>query len=92
MFTALGIYAESFEKPFLECTSEFMLLKTRLQEEHDRYLIYLDTSTRKSLIATAEKQLLKRHIPAILDKVVTATSFMIFLGVQSPPPFYFHLT
>ena len=23
MFTALGIYAESFEKPFLECTSEF---------------------------------------------------------------------
>ncbi|PKA66042.1 Cullin-4 [Apostasia shenzhenica] len=23
MFTALGIYAESFEKPFLECTSDF---------------------------------------------------------------------
>ncbi|KAI3697596.1 hypothetical protein L6452_30690 [Arctium lappa] len=23
MFTALGIYSESFEKPFLECTSEF---------------------------------------------------------------------
>ena len=23
MFTALGIYAETFEKPFLECTSEF---------------------------------------------------------------------
>ncbi|XP_022641339.1 uncharacterized protein LOC106769981 [Vigna radiata var. radiata] len=23
MFTALGIYPESFEKPFLECTSEF---------------------------------------------------------------------
>ena len=23
MFTALGIYLESFEKPFLECTSEF---------------------------------------------------------------------
>ena len=23
MFTALGMYAESFEKPFLECTSEF---------------------------------------------------------------------
>ncbi|XLT14181.1 hypothetical protein HN51_059871, partial [Arachis hypogaea] len=43
-------------------------VETRLQEEHDRYLIYLDTSTRKSLIATAEKQLLKRHIPAILDK------------------------
>lgn len=23
MFTALGIYQESFEKPFLECTEEF---------------------------------------------------------------------
>ena len=23
MFTALGIYTEGFEKPFLECTSEF---------------------------------------------------------------------
>ncbi|XP_039063086.1 cullin-4-like [Hibiscus syriacus] len=23
IFTALGIYSESFEKPFLECTSEF---------------------------------------------------------------------
>ena len=23
MFTSLGIYAESFERPFLECTSEF---------------------------------------------------------------------
>ncbi|KAJ1414221.1 Cullin, N-terminal [Sesbania bispinosa] len=107
MFTALGIYAESFEKPFLECTSEFYaaegmkymqqsdvpdylkhvesfpsptlhtycrdifgysFLQTRLQEEQDRCLIYLDASTRKPLIATAEKQLLERHISAILDK------------------------
>ncbi|MED6147472.1 Cullin-4, partial [Stylosanthes scabra] len=86
MFTALGIYAESFEKPFLECTSEFYAaegmkymqqsdvpdylkhVETRLQEEHDRCLIYLDATTRKPLIATAEKQLLERHIPAILDK------------------------
>ncbi|RYR49053.1 hypothetical protein Ahy_A07g035342 [Arachis hypogaea] len=86
MFTALGIYAESFEKPFLECTSEFYAaedikymqqsdvpdylkhVETRLQEEHDSYLIYLDASTRKPLIATAEKQLLERHITAILDK------------------------
>ncbi|KAL4288758.1 hypothetical protein AHAS_Ahas19G0318200 [Arachis hypogaea] len=41
---------------------------TKLQEEHDRCLIYLDASTRKSLIATAEKQLLECYIPAILDK------------------------
>ncbi|GMN43249.1 hypothetical protein TIFTF001_012455 [Ficus carica] len=86
MFTALGIYSESFEKPFLECTSEFyaaegMLymqqsdvpdylkhVETRLQEEHERCLIYLDASTRRPLIATAEKQLLERHISAILDK------------------------
>ncbi|XP_020963954.1 cullin-4-like [Arachis ipaensis] len=86
MFTALGIYAESFEKPFLECTSEFYAaqgmkymqqsdvpdylkhVETRLQEEHDRCLIYLDAITRKPLIATAEKQLLEHHIPAILDK------------------------
>ncbi|RYQ93119.1 hypothetical protein Ahy_B09g099386 [Arachis hypogaea] len=44
------------------------LLPTKLQEEHDRCLIYLDASTRKSLIATAEKQLLECYIPAILDK------------------------
>ncbi|MED6159386.1 Cullin-4 [Stylosanthes scabra] len=49
----------------------FMLLKTRLQEEHERCLLYLDASTRKPLIATAEKQLLERHIPAILDKGFT---------------------
>ncbi|KAJ1430596.1 Winged helix-like DNA-binding domain superfamily [Sesbania bispinosa] len=89
MFTGLGIYAESFEKPFLECTSEFYAaegmkymqqsdapdylkhVETRLQEELERCLIYLDASTRKPLIATAEKQLLERHIPAILDKGFT---------------------
>ncbi|KAL4337017.1 hypothetical protein AHAS_Ahas12G0068100 [Arachis hypogaea] len=86
MFTTLEIYAESFEKPFLECTSKFYAaqgmkymqqsdvpdylkhVEIRLQEEHDRCLIYLDASTRKPLIATPEKQLLERHIPAILDK------------------------
>ncbi|KAF7840480.1 cullin-4 [Senna tora] len=89
MFTALGIYAESFEKPFLESTSEFYAaegmkymqqsdvpdylkhVETRLHEEHERCLIYLDASTRRPLVATAEKQLLERHIPAILDKGFT---------------------
>ncbi|MCI03598.1 cullin-4-like, partial [Trifolium medium] len=41
---------------------------TRLQEEHERCLIYLDASTKKLLIQTTEAQLLERHIPAILDK------------------------
>ncbi|XP_057996406.1 cullin-4 isoform X2 [Hevea brasiliensis] len=86
MFTALGIYAESFERPFLDCTSEFYAaegmkymqqsdvpdylkhVEMRLHEEHERCLLYLDASTRKPLIATAERQLLERHISAILDK------------------------
>lgn len=46
-----------------------MFLQIRLQEEHDRCLHYLDASTKKPLIATAEKQLLEHHKSAILDKV-----------------------
>ncbi|XP_074269581.1 cullin-4-like [Silene latifolia] len=86
MFTALGIYQESFEKPFLACTEEFYAaegvkymqqsdvpdylkhVETRLHEEQERSLLYLDASTRKPLISTAEKQLLERHISAVLDK------------------------
>ncbi|KAK6797191.1 hypothetical protein RDI58_004893 [Solanum bulbocastanum] len=86
MFTALGIYAESFERLFVERTSEFYgaegvkymqqsdvpdylkHVEVRLHEEHDRCLHYLDVSTRKPLIATTERQLLERHISAILDK------------------------
>ncbi|KAL6553166.1 Cullin-4 [Orobanche gracilis] len=86
MFTALGIYQESFEKPFLEGTSEFYAaegvkymqqadvpdylkhVETRLQEEQERCLLYLDACTRKPLVATTEKQLLERHTSAILDK------------------------
>ncbi|CAK7350199.1 unnamed protein product [Dovyalis caffra] len=86
MFTSLGIYAESFERPFLECTSEFYAaegmkymqqsdvpdylkhVESRLNEEQDRCKIYLDASTKKPLIATAERQLLERHVSLILDK------------------------
>ncbi|MBA0723853.1 hypothetical protein Golax_004397 [Gossypium laxum] len=86
MFTALGIYSGSFEKPFLDCTSEFYAaegtkymqqydvpdylkhVETRLHEEHERCLLYLGDLTRKPLIATVERQLLERHIHAILDK------------------------
>ncbi|KAJ8545312.1 hypothetical protein K7X08_017895 [Anisodus acutangulus] len=89
MFTALGIYAESFEKPFFECTSEFYVaegvkymqqsdvpdylkhVEVRLHEEHERCLLYLDASTSKPLIETAERQLLERHVSAILDKGFT---------------------
>lgn len=43
--------------------------KVRLHEEHERCMLYLDSTTRKPLIATLERQLLERHIAAILDKV-----------------------
>ncbi|BBM97655.1 cullin 3 [Marchantia polymorpha subsp. ruderalis] len=86
MFSALGIYSESFERPFLECTADFYAaegnrfmqqtdvpdylkhVEARLHEENERCLLYLDASTRKPLVATAEKQLLDRHTVSILDK------------------------
>ncbi|KAL3702128.1 hypothetical protein R1sor_020150 [Riccia sorocarpa] len=86
MFSALGIYSEIFERPFLECTADFYAaegnrfmqqtdvpdylkhVEARLHEENERCLLYLDASTRKPLVATAEKQLLDRHTMAILDK------------------------
>ncbi|XP_015188193.1 PREDICTED: cullin-4A-like isoform X1 [Polistes dominula] len=40
----------------------------RLQEENERLLHYLDTSTKWSLIHTVEKQLLSEHISSILQK------------------------
>ena len=45
------------------------ILQNRLHEENERCLLYLDGSTRKLLVATAEKQLLSRHTAAILEKV-----------------------
>ncbi|CAL4919436.1 unnamed protein product [Urochloa decumbens] len=89
MFTALGMYSESFEKPFLECTSEFYAtegvkymqqsdipdylkhVESRLQEEHERCILYLEANTRKPLIATTEKQLLEQHTSAIIEKGFT---------------------
>ncbi|GBG65908.1 hypothetical protein CBR_g54200 [Chara braunii] len=86
MFGALGIYTESFERPFLEETAEFYAaegtrfmqqtdvpdylkhVETRLHEENERCLQYLDLATRKPLIAVAEKQLLERHTAATLEK------------------------
>lgn len=86
MFTALGIYQDIFEKPFLECTEEFYAaeaakymqlsdvpdylkhVETRLQEENDKCLLYLDANTKKPLISVVEKQLLEHNISTILDK------------------------
>ncbi|KAK1308674.1 Cullin-4 [Acorus calamus] len=46
-------------------------VEVRLHEEHERCLVYLDVSTKKPLVTTAEKQLLERHTSAILDKGFT---------------------
>ena len=43
----------------------------RLSEENGRLLHYLDSSTRKSLITTVEKQLLQEHVVQLLEKVIT---------------------
>jgi len=40
----------------------------RLSEENGRLLHYLDSSTRKSLITTVEKQLLQEHVVQLLEK------------------------
>ncbi|KAG0468748.1 hypothetical protein HPP92_018076 [Vanilla planifolia] len=95
MFTALGTYTESFEKPFLERTSDFYAsegvkymqqldvadylkhVELRLQEEHERWMLYLDANTRKPLVSTTEKQLLERHTSAILDK-----GFMVLMDAK----------
>jgi cullin 4 len=48
MFTALGIYAESFEKPFLECTSEFYAaegVKYMQQSDVPDYLKHVEVLT-----------------------------------------------
>lgn len=45
MFTALGIYSESFEKPFLECTSEFYAaegMKYMQQSDVSDYLKHVE--------------------------------------------------
>ncbi|KAJ1380704.1 Cullin, N-terminal [Sesbania bispinosa] len=46
MFTGLGIYAESFEKPFLECTSEFNAaegMKYMQQSDAPDYLKHVES-------------------------------------------------
>ncbi|KAE8653887.1 Protein transport protein Sec61 subunit gamma-1 [Hibiscus syriacus] len=52
MFTILGIYSESFEKPFLECTSEFYAaerMKYMLQSDVPDYLKHVDVPLHISL-------------------------------------------
>ncbi|CAM9609123.1 unnamed protein product [Ectocarpus sp. 13 AM-2016] len=43
-------------------------VEERLQQEADRASLYLDSSTRKLLVTTAESQLLKPHTQALLER------------------------
>ena len=40
-----------------------------VQEASDRVVNYLNPDTRKPLIAMIEHQLIKRHVPALIEKV-----------------------
>eukprot|EP01018_Ginkgo_biloba_P001641 Gb_19898 [translate_table: standard] len=42
--------------------------EARRHKEHDHCILYMDGSSRKSLVATTEKQLLDRHTHAIMEK------------------------
>lgn len=44
------------------------MLQKRLGMEYERWQQYLDTPTRKPLIAIVEQQLLAAHMPLILEK------------------------
>jgi cullin-4 len=44
------------------------VFQKRLSEEYDRCVNYLDPATRKPLVAATERQLLERHMAAIIDK------------------------
>jgi len=63
-------YAEEGEQYMLSTeVPEYLLhAEKRLSEEYDRCVNYLDPATRKPLVAATERQLLERHMAAIIDK------------------------
>ena len=89
MLTALNLYHDFFELPFLQMSETFYLsegtqlmeqmripeylahINKRLTEELERVVHYLDTSTRKSIIAVVEETLIQPHVSSILDKGFT---------------------
>ena len=58
MFTALGIYTESFEKHFLECTSEFYAaegMKYMQQYDVPEYLKHVEVPRVSSYVSPYDK-------------------------------------
>uniref|UniRef100_F1KTC7 Cullin-4 n=1 Tax=Ascaris suum TaxID=6253 RepID=F1KTC7_ASCSU len=56
----------------LEVPAYLLHVKRRLEEESNRVDYYLDASTRKELMAVAEKSLIVDHMEAFIDKGVEA--------------------
>jgi cullin-4 len=55
-------------------------VETRLHEEHEHCILYLDVCTGKALVATIEKKLLNHHTHAILD-----TGFIFLMNSNHTP-------
>ncbi len=58
------------------------MLQRRLNEEYERCAMYLDSATRKPLVAVLEQQLLARHVASILEK-----GFDALVSLGSPHAF-----
>ena len=56
------------------------LLQRRLNEEYERCAMYLDSATRKPLVAVLEQQLLARHVASILEKGFDALVSLLALA------------
>ena len=64
-------------------------MQKRLTVEYERWQQYLDTPTRKPLIGIVEEQLLRSHVPAILEKGFDALMAekryaLTFSGIMHP--------
>jgi hypothetical protein len=54
-----------------------------VQEASDRVVNYLNPDTRKPLIAMIEHQLIKRHVPALIEKVTGAERHGLMSSILS---------
>jgi len=77
MFTGLGIYSESFEKPFLECTSEFYAaegMKYMQQYDVPEYLKHVEVPCMNSIVSPYDK------LPQRLLVDIVSLRFLLVIG------------
>lgn len=65
-----AFYREEGDRLLAELSVPDYLLhcESRLSQEYERVTQYLDVSTRKALVTAVERQLVARHVAALLDK------------------------